>query len=386
MAESISAMARVSRVGFLVAACGLMIAALRVSRERHEPKQPSCRYSRGICDDVTLICEASLRFRSTSTGRVLKGDLAATGPVYVESCRLIFQHLDTSMQQCLLAALHRGDLDETLSWNFELSYPRSYARSCAVGVPKKTIADVPTRDVEHYRSTGMLPLQERTVQPSEAVSAFSQAEVVRFGAVKLLPSQFWNITIEDLNILHKNSTLDVLVFAENGDVQTLDWFAEQSLRFHRDEIPWSATLEQADDTYLKEQFYRRNGESIGAANLNVRRLLNFPQGENMVEQFGLRGLVDSTVSQLRFGNTPGVWHRDAQDNVYIQISGSVDILIFPVNCSFAADQIEWVKDEAIIAAFGLVGKLQGWSVESGALDYKAIEKSTSHNNLPGSCY
>merc|ERR1711933_642327 len=43
--------------------------------------------------------------------------------------------------------------------------------------------------------------------------------------------------------------------------------------------------------------------------------------------------VEATYNFLWLGATPGSFHPDKQDNVYIQLTGEAELLVYPPNCS-----------------------------------------------------
>merc|ERR1711988_847032 len=69
------------------------------------------------------------------------------------------------------------------------------------------------------------------------------------------------------------------------------------------------------------------------SNLNGRHLPKF-LGMDLGRKFGLLpSEIEYTHSLLWTGTTPGAFHTDYQDNVLIQLSGTIEVIVFPANCS-----------------------------------------------------
>jgi len=69
------------------------------------------------------------------------------------------------------------------------------------------------------------------------------------------------------------------------------------------------------------------------SNMNGRHLPKFAD-VNLGLKLGLApGELEATHSLLWTGTTPGAFHTDYQDNVLIQLSGSIEVIVFPANCA-----------------------------------------------------
>merc|ERR1712032_644805 len=95
-------------------------------------------------------------------------------------------------------------------------------------------------------------------------------------------------------------------------------------------------------SYLWDQ-PKKNGDTLAAwwkqqqvlqpASINMRRLPGFTEGVDFAKEFGLGDLVDATHEFLWFSVTPGTFHTDAYDNIFIHMAEEADLLVLPSNCS-----------------------------------------------------
>lgn len=115
--------------------------------------------------------------------------------------------------------------------------------------------------------------------------------------------------------------------AHCGQPPTLRDVAERHPLF--DEKPtagWSPVGRPGMAEHLAYHDMTDERRGLSSANINLRRLPKFHQGHDPIRAANLSGEARSTLSMMWFGNAPGGWHTDMQDNVLVQLTGEVDVL------------------------------------------------------------
>jgi len=104
----------------------------------------------------------------------------------------------------------------------------------------------------------------------------------------------------------------------------------------RQRVPWSMLWD--NDREVEKVLGPLRSKLLRAGNLNLRRVPRFAAGADVAARLGLGAgpegspLVEHTHSLLWMGASRGGVHTDNQDNVLMQLTGDVEVLVIPAGC------------------------------------------------------
>lgn len=302
---------------------------------------------------------------------------------FIKSCRAVYDDLEDGVKERLLALKRSGDFTKRLVEDYAPRPTADPARCGPPFLPRKNDREL-GEWAGVYRKVGIRPLRERTVQVSEIARAFQKGDFVRFDARSLLPAHMFNISLKQMKELHESSADEIPLGAglyygqllrcegvlrglyniiQDFDHELLDrairavipWVLENNCDpfltlgevgtwdLTREMIPFSpfydTRLVPNETTMAKFRAHRGANQSLSSTCLNLRRVPNLAKDLHMERKLGIQDLVETTHSWMWMGVTPGEFHSDKFDNVLIQLTGEVDVLVYPSNCSALLDDL-----------------------------------------------
>merc|ERR1719343_1774073 len=79
--------------------------------------------------------------------------------------------------------------------------------------------------------------------------------------------------------------------------------------------------------------FRNKNKALITSNVHAKHFPNFMKDVDVAGKLGLTDSVLATHQYLWFGASHGAIHHDFQDNVLVQITGVVEGIVVPPNCS-----------------------------------------------------
>jgi len=119
---------------------------------------------------------------------------------------------------------------------------------------------------------------------------------------------------------------------ECPDQEMLSSFAHLAKGFHRGKIPWSSLWTQNDSTLQHYDNLTEAGKNPGNLLVSVRHLHDF-RDLDIPKKLGIDKLVERAWSYLRFGTAPQYSHSDGYDNILMQLTEEIEIIMHPANCT-----------------------------------------------------
>merc|ERR1711988_1206776 len=115
----------------------------------------------------------------------------------------------------------------------------------------------------------------------------------------------------------------------------LEELAAQFKPFKHKPIPWSMLWD--NDREVEKMLGPIRHKILRVGNLNMRRAPRFSGGVDIADGLGFGAgfggpLVEHTHNLLWIGAAKGGIHSDHQDNVLIQLTGDVQVLVVPASC------------------------------------------------------
>jgi hypothetical protein len=344
-------------------------------------------------DDVSLICEYSAWFMDNIPTIVLAEDWRVAA--YVAACKEIWKTTGQPVKDELLRLLHKGDFEAVLPsppicppvCTREIPKYKSF-EECAAGIPK--IPDIQVNKL--MKSVGAHPLFLETIKVSEVEKTIRHGGVKRFDATSVLPKHVWNVTINDLYEMHKDTADDIVhhvalkygdhpkpgsLLSYSGDAtcenklleirqDVQKWgvrsfkaslakmfyipyilrrychenpsfkqVAELSKSFDKSVVHRFVAFNNTRNAEVQRRFlkFRNKNKALITSNVHTKYFPKFMEGVDVASKLGISNSVLTTHQYLWFGASHGALHHDFQDNVLIQISGEAEVIIVPPNCS-----------------------------------------------------
>jgi len=346
---------------------------LEYSRERYRlPTKASTKEER-ICMTVAFFKEAYHAFNVLSDERLSS---------FIESCLELYPKLDKRVKKRLENALV-GNRLHTKLWENYGPTPTVTAESCAVGFEHKNFLNLSNelggKDAGRYNVKRVRPLQEKRVKIKEIRGVFERGEVARFDARQLLPDWMFNITIQQIRDMHKDiahkvpvnmgihfgmsqKCHDALINLTNRmptwlhgpnsdlvqlavralipwlmdnvcqDFPSLDELAQWAVNFRDEPFLWNNTDHVEKKVWDEFHKFRKLNQTIPSSEINVRRL---PTMNSYMDFPKMLGMEDDVLHQhgfLWFGTAAGQHHIDPGDNILMQLTGEVDVIVFNSMC------------------------------------------------------
>jgi len=326
-----------------------------------------------ICMTVAFFKEAYHAFNVLSDERL---------SAFIESCLEQYPKLDKRVTNRLEKALVDNRLHTKLWENYGPT-PTVTSDSCAVGFDQKNFWNLSTelggQDAGRYNVKGVRPLQERHVKIKEIRDVFEHGEVARFDARQILPEWMFGITIQQIRDMHKDiahkvpvnmgihfgmsarchdalinltNRMPTWMYGPNSDLvqlsvralipwlmdnvcedfPSLDQLAQWAVHFRDEPYMWNNTdhvKKEVWDDFHKDAKLNR---TIPSSEINTRRLPTFESYMNFAVKLGMENDVLHTHGFLWFGTAAGQHHIDPGDNILMQLTGTVDVIVFNSMC------------------------------------------------------
>lgn len=302
-------------------------------------------------------------------------------------CREVLLGIETEVSAKLYKLDHAGMLADVVNHDTAPHIRTEKTRKMRANrtVPRRKTVEELGDFGWRYRDAGVWPDKEPTISAWQIPDAFRQGQVSVMDASELFPVEWQNMTLQQLADMHPEApmrcgtygstwceyseqarqchrrwTRAVWLIAVFKFHPVAMWLLKNVLgpffvsrcpepatmkdmaeRIHLFDAPGSSTPQWSptdrpvrkhhDDLSMMERL--RTG--ISATNLNIRRLPKLRQGWDSIERANLTGHARFTHGMLWFGNTPGGWHTDMQDNVLTQLQGEVDVMVVSPEASLA---------------------------------------------------
>lgn len=304
---------------------------------------------------------------------------------FVAACTEVYPTLSSEHRNQLEKLLADGVLHTKLYEVYQ-PWPEQTPESCGGGLQTKIFRDLLDEvgiDAGPYNKLGVRPLEERTVQISEIRDAFTRGEVVRFNAAKILPSWLFGINIRGIRDLHADNADNIpvnqgifygyylrchqalmeltnrmpswggphsdlvqlaartlipwLLDGQCGDFPTLSEVARWEPNFRKEVFYWPYTSDVPQANWDEFYSYRAKNQTIPSSEINLRRLPNIAKHLHFARDLGIEDEILHRHEFLWLGSSPGGHHYDPNDNILMQITGIIDVIVFNSNCSGLLD-------------------------------------------------
>ncbi|CAK0825672.1 unnamed protein product [Prorocentrum cordatum] len=233
------------------------------------------------------------------------------------------------------------------------------------------------QDSSLYRAKGILPLRLNNIGLEHVAAAFQRSEVAKFDARRLLPPGALNITLLQLSNMNGAGARSVpynsgalfsdvarchtpllnliqkfprwgpqselvawttrvmipwMLDQECPPVRSLSQVGEASVNFSHEEMRWSSLHRHTTATNEKYRTSHKENRSIQTGAISARRLAGF-KNIDFATLLGIGELVEHVHAFVRLGPTGGLYHNDMFDNIIVQVSTTIDVVVVPANCS-----------------------------------------------------